>query len=93
MSMGKRIEEARIAAKISKSGLARAVGVSASAVTQWLSDETKKLEGPNLLKAAKALNVSPDWLSSGRGPRTVGNTHPGPDIKGRVPLVIPDTWV
>lgn len=95
MTLGKRIKEARDAAKLSKSELARLVGVSPSAVTQWESDETKSLEGANLLKAARAMNVDPEWLGTGHGHRVSSpeghyNVTPGPDMGGKVPLI---SWV
>ncbi len=48
--------------------LADAVGVSRPAVTQWETGETKTLEGENLLRVAKALDVSPEWLIYDIGP-------------------------
>ena len=52
---------------IKKSELARRCGVTPGAVTQWLTGDTKSLKGDTLLKIATALNVSPQWLSTGRG--------------------------
>jgi transcriptional regulator with XRE-family HTH domain len=48
--------------------LARACGVKSPSVSGWLSGATKKLEGANLLNAARKLNVNPEWLATGRGP-------------------------
>lgn len=53
---------------IRAAALARACGVKQPSVSDWLSGRTKNLEGANLLNAAKALNVSPEWLASGKGP-------------------------
>lgn len=72
-SVGDRIRIAREAAGLSKSDLAREVGVSASSVTQWESGETKKLEGENLVMVAIATAVNPVWLATGKGGR-----HPTP---------------
>jgi DNA-binding transcriptional regulator YdaS (Cro superfamily) len=65
--------------RISQAALARACGVRPPSVTNWLSGRTKRLEGANLLAAARALNVSPDWLSSGNGPmrRELGHASYG----------------
>jgi transcriptional regulator with XRE-family HTH domain len=38
-----------------------------TAVNDWLSGKTKSLKASTLLKAAKALAVSPQWLESGVG--------------------------
>ncbi len=47
--------------------LARAVGVKPPSVSDWLSGKSKTMEGENLLRAAKHLNVSPVWLATGNG--------------------------
>lgn len=57
--------------KIRSVDLAKACGVSAPAVSEWLSGATKKLAGDNLMRAARYLNVSPDWLASGKGPMRI----------------------
>ncbi len=69
MSMGKRIKQARLALKpkMTQQQLADAVGVSRPAVTQWETGETKSLDGENLLRVAKELRVSPEWLLDGIG--------------------------
>lgn len=52
---------------VSQAALARACGIKQPSVSDWLSGRTKRLEGANLLAAARLLNVAPDWLSTGRG--------------------------
>lgn len=47
--------------------LARACGIKPPSVHAWVSGKTKSIEGSNLIKAAKALGVSADWLATGRG--------------------------
>ncbi|NWK52191.1 helix-turn-helix transcriptional regulator [Acinetobacter sp. SwsAc5] len=47
--------------------LARAVGVKPPSVSDWLSGKSKTMEGENLLRAAKYLNVNPVWLATGNG--------------------------
>ena len=54
--------------KVSQAAIARACNIKAPSVTDWLNGRTKRIEGSNLLATAKLLNVSPDWLASGRGP-------------------------
>lgn len=59
--------------KIKGVELARAVGVKPPSVSDWLSGKSKKMEGENLLKAAKFLGVNASWLASGIGTPTVKN--------------------
>ena len=47
--------------------LARAVKKTESAVSQWLSGETKSMRGDNLMAVSSFLNCLPAWLSSGIG--------------------------
>lgn len=47
--------------------LARAVGVKPPSVSDWLSGKSKTMEGENLLRASKFLNVNPNWLATGLG--------------------------
>ncbi|MDV7413520.1 LexA family protein [Acinetobacter baumannii] len=56
--------------KIKGVDLARAVGVKPPSVSDWLSGKSKTMEGENLLKAAKFLEVNPNWLASGKGSPT-----------------------
>jgi SOS-response transcriptional repressor LexA len=81
---------ARLKAGVTKTALAKAVGVSPSAVTQWENGQTKSLDGVNLIAAARLLKVLPDWLSSGKGPREATNVELGPEMRGKVPLI---SWV
>ncbi|CAA2107698.1 LexA family transcriptional regulator [Variovorax paradoxus] len=63
-----RLKKAMDAAGISQAELARACGVKPPSVNGWLSGKAKFLRGENLLSAAKALNVSQQWLANGIGP-------------------------
>ncbi len=56
---------------ISQRQLANSCGVSAPAVNDWVSGKTKSLKASTLIKAAKALAVSPQWLESGVGIRSL----------------------
>ena len=69
MSSGQRIKEAREDLRISQPELAKRARVTKSAVSQWENGSTKELKADHLLAVAKALNVSPDWLATGRGPK------------------------
>lgn len=53
--------------KVKGVDLARFVGVRPPSVSDWLSGKSKTMEGENLLKTAKFLNVDPVWLANGTG--------------------------
>lgn len=53
--------------KVSQASLARACGIRAPSVNDWLSGKTKTIEGQNLLIAADFLKVQPMWLATGKG--------------------------
>lgn len=76
MNLSERINKALNAKPhLSKAGLARACGVKAPSVTDWVNGRTKALEGSNLLHASDYLGVRPRWLAEGIGPMTdSGNT-------------------
>ena len=78
MNIGQRIKQARLSRrpKMTQQQLADAIFVSRPAVTQWETGETKTLEGENLLRVAKALEVSPEWLMYGTGPGPGFSTTP-----------------
>ncbi len=65
--LGFRLRVAMAKAGITQAQLARACGVRPPSVSGWLNGKTKYLKGQNLLAAAKALNVSQDWLATGDG--------------------------
>ena len=79
---------------MTNAALAGKVGVSRATVTFWLRGD-HGVKGDNLMKLAKALNCSPTWLQTGKGPApdgllTQANVEPGPDSKGMIPLI---SWV
>jgi len=53
--------------KVKSSALAKAVGVSAASVSDWLSSVTKKMEAENGIKVCTYLDLSPAWLFLGKG--------------------------
>lgn len=58
--------------KVTQAALARACGVRAPSVNDWISGKTKTIEGENLLVAADYLKVMPMWLATGKGPMRKG---------------------
>lgn len=59
---------------IKKSELAGRLGISPSAVTQWVNGSTASIEGENLVRAAECLNVNPTWLATGIGSKAPYST-------------------
>lgn len=53
--------------KVTQAALARACGIRAPSVNDWISGKTKTIEGQNLLIAADYLKVMPMWLATGKG--------------------------
>lgn len=84
-----RLKGLRLDAKMSKSELARQVGVSPAAVTDWENGVIRALKGENLARICQLYHVNPNWLLHGRGQK-----HPSangvPDDRtpaGLVPLI------
>ncbi|WP_411392522.1 S24 family peptidase [Pseudomonas sp. MPB23] len=63
--------------KVTQAALARACGVRAPSVNDWISGKTKTIEGQNLLIAADYLKVMPMWLATGKGPMRKGSGEGG----------------
>lgn len=60
---------------IKPADLARACSIKQPSVSDWLSGRTKHLEGANLLNAARALRVRPEWLATGKGHMRPGDAQ------------------
>jgi SOS-response transcriptional repressor LexA len=54
--------------------LARRINLTKGAVNQWKKGVSSP-NGENLLKVAKALGVTPEWLATGKGPKEVSETR------------------
>lgn len=66
----------RVALAIEKSGhypssAAKALGVSAEAVLQWISGTTKTIKAENIFALADLTGYSARWLATGVGPQIV----------------------
>lgn len=53
---------------MTQSALAKRVGVTRNAVTQWETGATKEIPFPTLVKVADALNVNGRWVAIGDCP-------------------------
>lgn len=93
-TIGDRIRQARERAQISRPELARRAGVTKSAVSQWEVGNSKGLKQEHMLRVAKILGVSVEWLVHGNKtrapatrPRSGPDIEPGPAIARQVPLI------
>lgn len=59
--------------------VAAGAGTSRQSVYLWLRGETKALKGETLLKLARTLRTTPEWLLSGKG---AIDSIPGPHDQG-----------
>lgn len=88
MTLNERVREAFAALGITQAEFARRCGVSRATVNDWLSGSTRALKGENLLVAARALGVRPEWLTSGAEPMRALNDSVRPyRAARRVPLI------
>ncbi|GAB3763611.1 hypothetical protein GCM10028796_17420 [Ramlibacter monticola] len=69
MSLKDRIREAM--GERSSAELAKAVGVTSSAVSLWLTGQTKTLKGDTAILLERVTGYRANWLISGRGPKRV----------------------
>lgn len=66
-SLSDRIKERLEATGLNNAQLAAAAGVKQPTSFNWGSGKTKNIKGEPLLLAARALGVTPEWLSTGKG--------------------------
>lgn len=105
MTYGSRLKTAITQAKCGRKDLAAAIGISVQAIGDVINGKSNALTAENSAKAAAFLRVSSSWLATGEGemlPRdlvstnrvggglSIANTSPGPDVRGKVPLI---SWV
>ena len=82
MALKDRLREAMAGPpKVTQAALARGVKVAQPTVNDWLSGKTQTIRGPILIRVAAFLGVNPDWLATGRGPRS---QHPGREINVKI---------
>lgn len=68
-TLSERIKERMAATGLNNAQLAAAAGVKQPTSFNWGSGKTQKIKGEPLLLAARALGVTPEWLSTGKGPK------------------------
>ncbi|MEG5264073.1 XRE family transcriptional regulator [Pseudomonas sp. JDS28PS106] len=69
MNRHERIARAIKASGLKKSEIATLCGVANSAVTQWITGESKSLRPENLYALARATGFRAEWLAIGEGPQ------------------------
>ena len=68
MTVSERIIQRAKELNIRQTDIVRALNCSKGTVNQWFKGETSP-SGENLIKTAKVLGVSPEWLQTGKEPR------------------------
>jgi transcriptional regulator with XRE-family HTH domain len=86
-----RIKLARRKIKLSQSGLADAIGVHRSAVSQWESPLGKNPTTRNLRKLAELTVVHFEWLATGRGSMSMSKDAALEDIPAAHMMLIEDS--
>lgn len=96
MDRHERIAKAIAASGKRKGEIAAACGVANSAVTQWISGESKSLRPENLYALAEATGFRAEWIAIGKGPErdsmqdgNVGQVDQ-PNLAFRYPVI---SWV
>ena len=74
MTLADRIKFAREQAGLTQVQLAKAVGISQPSIHELESGRTKQFRASTLLKVAKFLGQSPEWLANGEGEASVLST-------------------
>ena len=85
MTLSSRIREAM--GQKSPADIARATKKTESAVSQWLDGTTKSIKGDSAAMLEAATGYRASWIITGKGEKKANNVLPGPDIRGRVPLI------
>jgi transcriptional regulator with XRE-family HTH domain len=79
-TLAMRIRESRKFGELSRAELARRVGVRPSAAVQWELEDGTAPSVRNLMKIAGVLNVSFEWLATGRGMARPKSLHEVPAV-------------
>ena len=88
-TVGGRIQAARLSKGLTQEQLAKAIGVSKGAISQWEANTIENLKAPHLMKLSEALEVSARWLWDYKNKDgtilPMGRpTHLEPDVSGLV---------
>lgn len=67
LSIGDRLRYLIEVRKYTQVELAKKVGVTQAAISNLVTDSSRKPSAPTLLKLAAALQANPDWILTGQG--------------------------
>lgn len=67
LSIGDRLRYLIEVRKYTQVELAKKVGVTQAAISNLVTDSSRKPSAPTLLKLAAALQANPDWIMTGAG--------------------------
>lgn len=89
-SFGNRVKKRREELGLSQGELAKATGLAQPTISNIESGRNKS--SSYAVQLAGALKCSPQWLATGKSdkaasPESHYNVSPGPDLRGRVPLI------
>lgn len=66
-TLAQRIEQAMLKAGLSQTELAARAGTTKSSVSNWMRGKSETMRSVTLMKMARALQVDPTWLGTGKG--------------------------
>lgn len=89
MDLADRIRKAMEVARKNQSQLAADIGVTTSAVSQWITGQVKSLKGTTATRIETSTGVSAAWLVSGEGPMMANSSNVSPARIGtrNIPLI------
>lgn len=80
-TLSSRIRQRLSELEMSQADLARKTGMTPAAVNTWIKGGVSELKADSLLSAAKALQVLPQWLARGVGPKTLKEEGTGKGVE------------
>jgi transcriptional regulator with XRE-family HTH domain len=75
LTAGQRIRERREEMEMSQIELGRRVGIKRSSMSNIESGKTKCPAGTTLMKIAGTLDLSPEWILNGTGPKDLSSVN------------------
>lgn len=94
-TQGERLARLRKGRGLSQAALAKQAGLSGQGAIGNIERDTRGY-GASVIEIARALGTTPEYLlmesevAESTSPQFIANTEPGPDIRGKVPLI---SWV